>query len=101
MTNTDGYSVVARANELYKKWSTEEEIQRKFLLELRELTFKYGISIEGCGCCGSPRFETADVGDERAGYLHYYGEELGWVTAEDERWGPQQNHIVLPKEGEQ
>ena len=26
----------------------------KFLEELSELTKKYNISIEGCGCCGSP-----------------------------------------------
>ena len=27
----------------------------EFLEELTELTMKYGISISGCGCCGSPR----------------------------------------------
>ena len=26
----------------------------KFLKELTELTKKYGIAIEGCGCCSSP-----------------------------------------------
>ena len=26
----------------------------KFLEELSELTKKYNISIDGCGCCGSP-----------------------------------------------
>ena len=26
----------------------------KFLEELSELTKKYNISVEGCGCCGSP-----------------------------------------------
>jgi hypothetical protein len=28
--------------------------QINFLLGLRELTLKYGVAIEGCGCCGSP-----------------------------------------------
>ena len=39
----------------------------KFLAELTELTKKYGITIDGCGCCGSPwcsRLEDgAPVGD--------------------------------------
>ena len=32
----------------------KEEKVKEFLLELSELTKKYGIAIHGCGCCGSP-----------------------------------------------
>ena len=40
----------------------------KFLEELSELTKKYNISINGCGCCGSPYLTSleneAGIGDD-------------------------------------
>ena len=34
-----------------------------FLNELSELTRKYGIKIDGCGCCGSPWIEDIRTGN--------------------------------------
>ena len=41
----------------------ENEKLTLFLKELSELTKKYGLVIEGCGCCGSPRIY--DVNSEK------------------------------------
>ena len=35
----------------------DKEKLEAFLKELAELTNKYGLSIGGCGCCGSPWIE--------------------------------------------
>lgn len=32
----------------------ENKIVEDFLKELAKLTDKYGVEIDGCGCCGSP-----------------------------------------------
>lgn len=37
--------------------------QEAFLRELSELSRKYGIAIDGCGCCGSPWLYDADGED--------------------------------------
>lgn len=58
------------------------ENETQFLLELRQLTMQYGISIEGCGCCGSPSLEKADVSDDRSGYS--YVDQLQWIAPSDE-----------------
>lgn len=65
--------------------SNDKEARRlAFILELNELTRKHGVSVCGCGCCGSPWLnEDADVSDERAGY----GETvsgLRWIAPSDE-----------------
>lgn len=39
--------------------NTNERLQM-FLKELAELTDKYGFTINGCGCCGSPWIENVD-----------------------------------------
>lgn len=71
-----------------------------FMLELRELTLKHGVSIGGCGCCGSPWLnEDADVSDERAGYCSEDGCELLWVAPSDEYdWEHYSADIVRPKD---
>ena len=58
--------------------------ERAFIIELTALTRKHGISIEGCGCCNSPRLEAADTSDERSGYSNY--DHLQWV-APSNKWG--------------
>ena len=54
---------------------TREEKEAKFLVELAKLTNKYGVTIGGCGCCGSPWLgETEKTGRyELSGgdYLHF------------------------------
>mgnify|MGYP001442366278 CR=1 FL=1 len=70
----------------------------EFLFELRELTRKYGISIGGCGCCGSPWLDdNADVSDERAGYSEESG-ELRWIApSSTNNWDKYSAGIVRPK----
>ena len=48
----------------------------KFLEELTELTKKYGIQINGCGCCGSPYLETLDDSA-------FIGDDLDWDVEEE------------------
>ena len=43
----------------------------KFLEELSNLTKKYNISIDGCGCCGSPYLTRLEDGA-------YIGDCLSW-----------------------
>ena len=52
----------------------EVEKYAEFLKELAELTIKHGVSIGGCGCCGSPGLDgtTAKTGH----YTAPFGENL-------------------------
>lgn len=43
-----------------------------FLKELTALTHKYGIKIDGCGCCGSPNLADTDTSEE--GFSYHYGD---------------------------
>jgi hypothetical protein len=77
---------------------SKERLKVEFLLELRELTRKYGISIGGCGCCGSPWLdEDADISDKRAGYSQASG-CLAWVAPSDDYdWRNYSFGIIRPR----
>ena len=59
--------------------------EKKFLLELEQLTRKYKISIGGCGCCGSPRLYCLKASDlvENAGYGSDCDSEIAWISPND------------------
>lgn len=69
-----------------------------FLLELRELTRKHGIAIDGCGCCDSPFLWKPDVIDDRAGYrIDDDGSgNLTWRSPEHARWRIDWPRVILP-----
>lgn len=48
-----------------------------FLAELTLLTRKYGIRINGCGCCGSPWIELCENPKERGTYTYNAGDLIG------------------------
>lgn len=59
------------------------EAARAFILELEALTRKHGISVDGCGCCGSPFLSTVDNPScKESGYsvIKDTFEELGWLA---------------------
>lgn len=72
----------------------------EFILKLEALTREYGISIGGCGCCGSPWLdEEADVSDARSGYSVSDGEgateRIEWLTPTDDfGWNRYADKIV-------
>ncbi len=67
---------------------------REFVLELENLTRKYGVAVGGCGCCGSPWVEPDDVSDSRSGYA-LTANGLIWVTPADEYiWDRDADDIV-------
>ena len=74
---------------------TDEQRKQQFLFELAELTRKHGISIGGCGCCGSPWLNlNADVSDPRAGYSMCEGDQLKWISPGNVRdWERYQDEI--------
>lgn len=59
---------------------TPEEKQEKFLVELAKLTQKYGISIGGCGCCGSPWLAQTE---KKGHYVCHGGDRLSYVEQSD------------------
>lgn len=65
----------------YENNSYENKIlqrREQFLKELAALTVKYGVIIDGCGCCGSPfvyGLETTGNTDENSGDKLEWDEE--------------------------
>ena len=62
----------------------EKQRIQEFLAELTALTYKYGLHIYGCGCCGSPG--VADVEERQAGCRYsvdHNGEYLQLRSEED------------------
>lgn len=85
-----------------------KENQFQFLLGLRELTLKYGVTISGCGCCGSPFLSDIEEVDttEYGGYaVENNGDNLRFVRPPSEQdadkcyereWGKHGEAIVHP-----
>lgn len=50
--------------EIMKKWDELDELNFEcFLKELTNLTKRYKIAINGCGCCGSPWLYNIETGE--------------------------------------
>ena len=63
---------------------TTDEKERLFLIGLEKLTRDTGIEIGGCGCCGSPYLEQAEITDKRSGYGYGYASEVLWIDPSDD-----------------
>lgn len=74
--------------------------QIEFLLGLRELTLKYGVSIAGCGCCGSPFLLDKELTEESAqgGYnATSGGEEVCFIQPSDNYgWKHHRDALIHP-----
>jgi len=56
----------------------ESENIKNFLEDLRKITIKHKLSINGCGCCGSPFLDT--ISDESGHYITVDGDCLEWES---------------------
>lgn len=77
---------------------TKEEREKEFLIGLAKLTRETGITIGGCGCCGSPSLDEAsdaELSDPDAGYGYGYAGEVSWIShADDCNWKNFSDSIV-------
>ena len=77
---------------------TKKERKRQFLIGLTKLTRETGITIGGCGCCGSPSIDEAsdaELSDPDAGYGYGYAGEVAWIShADDYDWKNFSDSIV-------
>lgn len=90
-----------RSNGIYPptEATMNEATKNAFLVELRELTMKYGIAVAGCDCCDSPWLdEQADITDARAGYAKTSGFGIRWVAPSD-KYGFEINSDFIVFEG--
>lgn len=57
------------------------ENKKNFLIELEQISRKYGLYVDGCGCCGSPSLEPLEGAlgtSPEAGYA--YVSQVQWVS---------------------
>ena len=58
--------------------------EKEFIKGLEKLTRETGIVIGGCGCCGSPYLDVAEITSDDAGYAQKPEEgEIGWIDPSD------------------
>ena len=73
------------------------ENEKRFLIGLEKLTRETGVTIGGCGCCGSPSLTPLLPGaaDDSAGYGIGYAGEVTWLSPSDEYgWGNFRETII-------
>jgi len=63
---------------------TTDEKERLFLIGLEKLTRDTGIEIGGCGCCGSPYLDQAEITDKRSGYGYGDSGKVVWIDPSDD-----------------
>jgi hypothetical protein len=56
----------------------------EFLVELAELSKKYGIVIGGCGCCGSPHLSSLQYHDEHEQQMLQLYQSSGMVPYDEQ-----------------
>jgi hypothetical protein len=73
--------------------------ERAFLIGLEKLTRETGVTIAGCGCCGSPFLCRPDNENSRdnpeAGYGFGYADEVVWIDTEDEYAWKNYGHTIV------
>jgi len=87
----------AEANEkLRRKMANDTIAFRKFLIGLEKLSRETGVTIGGCGCCGSPYLATDmdDMSDMRAGYVGSSGSEVNWLSPTSAGWEDEKDNVV-------
>ncbi len=79
---------------------TKEDREAEFMIGLARLTRETGITIGGCGCCGSPSLDEAsdaELGDHDAGYGYGDAGQVVWISrANDYAWRNFNYSIVRP-----
>ena len=56
----------------FETWNEDaEQASENFLKDLTVLTLKYGLVVEGCGCCESPWLTIAVDENKTEGYLKW------------------------------
>ena len=80
---------------------TDTERVQRFVEELGELSRRTGVSIFGCGCCGSPRLELDE--DPKSDYVVDYDsgarrEHQHRYTFAQLRWRPRDEDPHTPKD---
>lgn len=71
---------------------------KQFLLDLRKLTIKHGLSIGGCGCCESPYLlDRSDQTITTEGCYSTTGcDNITWLEPDSPKWDSHfQKHLLV------
>jgi hypothetical protein len=80
-----------------------DENKIKFLQGLEKLTRETGVSIGGCGCCGSPFLSELEIKDLvfECGYAaEENGDKVCWISQSDEYDWKYSRHLIRSKTSE-